>query len=109
LDSGIIGSGQLHHFRQRLAARTINQLVLDVIPETIVELVDQGGFVMLDVLAETLELSNVLRDGGGLAKLADFSFGRDNQVGVTVDGCQGVGECVERSKLRGGFSVVLGC
>lgn len=63
---------------------------------------------MLDILAETLELGNVLRDGGGLAELADFSFGRDNQVGVAVDGRQGVGECVERNKLSGGPSVVCG-
>ena len=39
---------------------------------------------MFDILVETLKLGNVLRDGGSLAKLTEFSFGRDNQVGVAV-------------------------
>jgi hypothetical protein len=81
---------QIHDFRQCFAARTVDQLVLDIVPETIVEPVDQGCFVVFDVLTETLKLSNVLCNGGGLAQLAKFSFGHDNQIRGAVNSGQGV-------------------
>jgi hypothetical protein len=60
-----------------------------------VELRYQGGFIVVYILADALKFGNVLGHRGDLAKLAEFAFRCDLQVGIPVDGVQGVGEGLE--------------
>jgi hypothetical protein len=62
LDSGVVGGGSLHHFGQRFTTWSVHQFVFDVVSEAVVELVDQRGFIVLDILAEALEICDVLGD-----------------------------------------------
>jgi hypothetical protein len=104
LNPGVVRGGSFHHFGQRFATRSVDQLVLDIVSEAMIELIDQCGFVVLDILAEALEIRNILGDRRGLSEGSEFPFRRDDQVGVAVNGREGVYEGLESAELRGGLA-----
>jgi hypothetical protein len=101
--TGVDTNRQSLEIQQIIWSALKSYLVLDVVFQTDVELVAEGGVVPLDVLPFGLELRRIICGGSGLTKGAEFAFGRGGLIGVTVKLLESLLERVEGLELRRGF------